>query len=170
MKNQDIVVLSVLMKDGADRLSYQAIGKAAKISISEAHASVRRLRECDLINSEKNIKKHNVEEFLIHGLRYMFPMKLTGEQVYGMPTSYAAPISASAFAVSGEVPVWSTPNGQVFGRSCEPIYPTAPEAAAEDPDLYDKLAIIDMLRGGRLRERKFAEQKLKEFMRRISAD
>ncbi len=164
MKNQDIVVLTVLMKDGANRLSYQAIGKAAKISVSEAYASVQRLRECDLISSEKNIKKRNVEEFLLHGLRYMFPMKSTDELVYGMPTAYAAPVSANVFAVCGDIPVWKSTSGKVLGRSCEPIYPTAPYAAEEDSDIYDKLAIFDMLRGGRLRERKFAELKLKEFM------
>ena len=164
MKNQDIVVLSVLMKGGKDRLSYQAISKAAKISVSEAHAAVRRLRECDLISSERNLKKRNVEEFLIHGLRYMFPMKLTGEPTYGMPTAYAAPVSSNAFAVHGDVPVWRSSSGKVLGRACEPIYPTAPDAAAEDPELYDRLAVIDMLRGGRLRERRFAEQKLKEFI------
>ncbi len=164
MKNQDIVVLSVLMKGGNDRLSYQAISKSAKISVSEAHAAVRRLRECDLINSERSLKKRNVEEFLVHGLRYMFPMRVTQESAYGMPTSYAAPVSANAFAVHGDKPVWRSACGKVLGRACEPIYPTAPDAAAEDPDLYDRLAVIDMLRGGRLRERKFAEQKLKEFM------
>lgn len=164
MKNQDIVVLTVLMKEGASNLSYQAIGNAAKISVSEAHASVKRLRECDLINSERNIKKRNVEEFMIHGLRYMFPMKTTGESIYGMPTAYAAPVSADAFAVYGDVPVWKNSNGNVLGRACEPIYPSAPVAAADDPDIYNKLAVVDMLRGGRLRERKFAEQKLKEFL------
>jgi hypothetical protein len=164
MKNQDIVVLAVLMKDGASRLSYQGLSHAAKISVSEAHASVKRLLECNLINSERNLKKRNVEEFLFHGLRYIFPMKSTGEMIYGMPTAYAAPVSADAFAVHGNVPVWKNSSGNVLGRACEPIYPSAPEAAANDPDIYNKLAIVDMLRGGRLRERKFAEEKIKELM------
>ena len=81
-----------------------------------------------------------------------------------MPTGYAAPISASEFAVSGLVPVWKCPHGKVEGRACEPIYPTAPYAAAEDPELYDRLSLIDMIRGGRLRERKFAEEKIKGML------
>ena len=164
MKNQDIVVLSVLMKKGASALSYSGIGKSARISVSEAHAAVRRLCECELVNSERMLKKRNVEEFLLHGLRYAFPLKFSGEIVRGMPTGFAAPISADAFAVSGIVPVWGCPYGQVEGRACEPIYPTAPEAAAEDPELYNHLALIDMLRGGRLRERRFAEEKLRSVM------
>ena len=152
------------MKNDAHQPSYQSISKSAKISVSEAHASVRRLRDCDLVNPDRGLKKRNVEEFLIHGLRYMFPMKWTGKLTYGMPTSYAAPVSADVFSVSGNVPVWDVPNGKTFGRSCEPIYPTVPDAAAEDSGLYDRLAVIDMLRGGRMRERNFAEKKLKEFL------
>ena len=164
VKSQDIVVLSVLMKGDVEKPSYQYISKSAKISVSEAHASIRRLCESDLVNSERHLKKHNVEEFLIHGLRYMFPMKSTGELAYGMPTSYAAPVSANEFAISGNVPVWRSSKGHVLGRSHEPIYPTVPDAAAEDPELYDRIAVLDMLRGGRLRERKFAEQKIREYL------
>ena len=40
----------------------------------------------------------------------------------------------------------------------------APKAAANDLSLYDRLALIDMLRGGRLRERSFSEMKLKEML------
>jgi len=164
MKSQDIVVLSVLMKGAMGKPSYQYISKAAKISVSEAHASIKRLCASDLVNPERRIKKHNVEEFLIHGLRYMFPMKSTGELAYGMPTSYAAPVSANEFATSGNVPVWRSSKGNVLGRSHVPIYPTVPDAAAEDQELYDMLAVMDMLRGGRLRERRFAEQRIKEYL------
>ena len=164
VKSQDIVVLSVLMKGDVEKPSYQYISKSAKISVSEAHASIRRLYESDLVNLERHLKKRNVEEFLIHGLRYMFPMKATGELAYGMPTSYAAPVSADEFAISGNVPVWRSSKGRVLGRSHELIYPTVPDAAAEDPELYDRIAVLDMLRGGRLRERRFAEQKIREYL------
>lgn len=164
MKSQDIVVLSVLMKGDVEKPSYQYISKSAKISVSEAHASIKRLCESDLVNSDRHLKKRNVEEFLIHGLRYMFPMKASGELAYGIPTSYAAPVSANEFAISGNIPVWRSSKGKTLGCSHEPIYPTVPDAAAEDPELYDRLAVLDMLRGGRLRERRFAEQKIREYL------
>ena len=164
MKGQDIVVLSVLMKGNVGKPSYQYISKSAKISVSEAHASIKRLCKSDLVNSERHLKKRNVEEFLIHGLRYIFPMKASGELAYGMPTSYAAPVSANEFAVSGNIPVWRSSKGKTLGRSHEPIYHTVPDAAAEDPELYDRIAVLDMLRGGRLRERRFAEQKIREYL------
>ena len=164
MKNQDIVVLSVLMKKGAETLPYAGIGKSAKISVSEAFASLKRLREADLVNSAHGLKRRNVEEFLLHGLRYIFPLKVTGEIANGMPTGFAAPVSSESFAVCGAVPVWNCRHGNTEGRVCEPIYPTAPDAAAEDPEVYAHLALMDMLRGGRLRERRFAEEKLKEVL------
>ena len=75
-----------------------------------------------------------------------------------------APVFADEFAVSGNVPVWRSSKGNVLGRSHEPIYPTIPDAAADDPELYDRIAVLDMLRGGRLRERRFAEQKIREYL------
>ena len=164
MKSQDMLVLSVLMKKGAGKLSYSGIGRNAKISVSEAFAAVKRLREADLVNSAHDIRRRNVEEFLFHGLRYMFPLKVTGEMASGMPTGFAAPVSSDAFAVCGHVPVWNSRRGDTVGRVCEPIYPTAPDAAAEDSAVYAHLALMDMLRGGRLRERRFAEEKLKEML------
>ena len=161
---REVVRVQVLMKGDVEKPSYQYISKSAKISVSEAHASIKRLCESDLVNSDRHLKKRNVEEFLIHGLRYMFPMKASGELAYGMPTSYAAPVSANEFAVSGNIPVWRSAKGKTLGCSHEPIYPTVPDAAAEDPELYDRIAVLDMLRGGRLRERRFAEQKIREYL------
>ena len=59
MKGQDIVVLSVLMKGDVENPSYQYISKSAKISVSEAHASIKRLYESDLVNSDRHLKKRN---------------------------------------------------------------------------------------------------------------
>ena len=64
----------------------------------------------------------------------------------------------------GLSPKAPVPESSFLGRSHEPIYPTVPDAAAEDPELYDRIAVLDMLRGGRLRERRFADQKIKEYL------
>ena len=164
IKGQDIVILAILMGSNSNGLSYTNLGKAAHISVSEAHAAVKRLVESSLLNADKRLRKRNVREFLIHGLRYVFPLCPTGRLAKGLPTSYAAPVAVDEFASTGLVPVWSSSQGKVFGQAFEPIYPTAPCAAAVDRALYDRLAIFDMLRGGRLRERKFAEAKLEEVM------
>ena len=91
-------------------------------------------------------------------------MRSAGILAKGLPTSYAAHVASGEFAATGLVPVWKGSRGDVYGQAFEPIYPMAPEAAAEGPKLHALLAILDMLRGGRLRERKFAEAKLEDMM------
>ena len=164
IKGQDILMLAVLMGEEASELPYSELGRVACLSVSEAYASVKRLQESALINSMHRPVKRNVEEFLFHGIRYAFPMRPSGESAKGMPTAYAAPVARDVFAAVGQVPVWSGSEGDIFGKAYAPIYPSAPKAASNDCFLYDRLALIDMLRGGRLRERNFSEKKLKEML------
>ena len=104
-----------------------------------------------------------MSEFLIHALKYEFPIKTSRVLCMGMPTSYAAPVAADEFSFSGYVPVWPCSKGSVQGLSFEPVYPTVPSAAEADRGMYDRLAVFDMLRAGRIRERKFAELRLQEM-------
>jgi len=165
IKGQDIVVLAALMENGAEKLAYAELGKVAKLSVSEAHAAVKRLQESVLLNANRVPIRRNVSEFLVHGLRYAFPLRPAGKLAKGLPTAYAAPVAAADFASTGLQPVWESPGGTAYGQAFEPVYPTAPQAAVANMGLYDRLALIDMLRGGRIRERQFAEQKLQEVLR-----
>lgn len=167
VKGQDIVVLAALMNgEGAPR-SYAPLAKRTKLSVSETYAAVKRLQEARLIDKERNLQKRNTLEFLIHAVRYLFPPATSKMRplVKGIPTGYAAPIAAEEFAVTGAIPVWPCVNGVVEGRAFEPIYSSVPLAACEDPALYNTLATIDMLRGGRARERAFAEKILQESIK-----
>ena len=164
IKGQDIVVLAKLMDKNAGELTYAELGEAARISASEAHSAIRRLQDASLVNGEKRLMKRNVREFLFHALRYFFPLKYAGGVTKGMPTAYSAPIAQGMFSSSGLPPVWSGSDGKVLGRGVEPVYPTAPAAAYSSPALYNALALIDMLRGGRIRERMFAEGKIEEML------
>ena len=106
-----------------------------------------------------------LEEFVLHGVRYAFAPKRTGV-VRGLPTAYAAPVLASRISVADDdiAPVWADAHGERRGEGIEPLYPSAPVAAREDPRLYALLALVDALRIGRARERRIAEQLLrKEF-------
>lgn len=165
IKGQDIVVLAALMSGGNHPRSYAPLAERAKLSVSETHAAVKRLQEAMLIDENRHLCKRNAIEFLTHAIRYVFPPVVANTSVKGMPTGYAAPVAAAEFAVSGDVSVWPCENGNVVGRAFEPVYSSVPSAAGADSELYDSLALIDMLRGGRLRERAFAEQKLKELIK-----
>lgn len=164
LKGQDIVVLAALMSGDASHEPYVELGRRVCLSASETHAAVKRLLAATLLDGDRRVRKRNALEFLIHGLRYAFPLRPVGEVAKGLATAYAAPVAAGTFATTGMKPVWSSPDGEVFGQVFEPLYGTVPRAAANDRGLYDRLAVLDMLRGGRLRERQFAETKLEEML------
>ncbi len=166
LKGQDLVVLAALMGNENDTLHepYAELGRRTCLSASETHASVKRLLAAALLGGDRRVRKRNALEFLVHGLRYAFPLRPLGETAKGLATAYAAPVASGAFASTGLKPVWRSPGGEVFGQAFEPLYATAPQAAAKDRGLYDRLAVLDMLRGGRLRERQFAEVKLGEML------
>ncbi len=164
LKGQDLVVLAALMGDDASHEPYAGLGRRTCLSASETHASVKRLLAASLLGGDRRVRRRNAIEFLVHGLRYAFPLRPVGEMAKGLATAYAAPVASGAFVSTGLKPVWRSPDGDVFGQAFEPLYATAPQAAAKDRGLYDRLAVLDMLRGGRLRERQFAEAKLEEML------
>ena len=56
--------------------------------------------------------------------------------------------------------MWHYLKGNARGQQIEPLYPSVPEAALRDPELYQLLVIVDTLRMGRAREREIAIQEL----------
>lgn len=165
LKPQDILVLLKFIAIGADTWSYASLGVELGMSPSQLHAAVKRAVASQLAvrRGEKIVPQvRNLEEFLVHGLRYVFPPEL-GEPTRGIPTGYAAPPLASRFAADGELPpVWPHPEGPVRGVTFSPLYHLAPKAALADSKLYELLALADAIRGGRARERDMAIKVLKE--------
>jgi hypothetical protein len=110
---------------------------------------------------QERINVTGVIEFLVHGLKYVFPPN-RGGMTRGIATSYAA-APLNGFIARGEepIPVWPFAEGNERGIEFEPLYRTVPFAALRDPALYELLAIADALREGRARERKIAEEQLR---------
>ena len=52
-------------------------------------------------------------------------------------------------------------NGKVQGIAFRPLYPSVPDAVRLDSRLYELLALIDAIRGGRSRERTVAIKEIK---------
>ena len=163
IKGQDVLVLAALMHEKPEIPRFAEVADRAKLSMSETHAAVKRLQAASLVDSTRRAIRRNVSEFLIHALKYEFPIRASRGLCVGMPTSYAAPVAAKEFSFAGHVPVWPCSEGTVQGLSFEPVYPTVPSAAEADRGMYDRLAVFDMLRAGRIRERKFAESRLQEM-------
>ncbi len=99
-------------------------------------------------------------EFLVHGVRYVFPAVL-GPETQGIPTAAAAPTLGEKIP-GGPTAVWPQAEGKTRGASLVPLYRAAPHAALQDDHLYRALALVDVLRLGELRERRLAQALLDE--------
>ncbi len=164
LKPQDVVVILKLLSF-VGVATYPQLAHALGMSASEAHASVKRAAKSGLVNLEsRRPNRKALLEFLVHGLKYVFPAE-RGPLTRGMPTSYATAPLADKLTVSGEPPpVWPDPDGTVRGEALEPLYRSAPGAARADAKLYELLALVDAIRSGRARERELA---VKELQKRL---
>ena len=155
MKPQDILVYLKLLLWKKGRWIVSDLAKSIGLSASETHGAIQRGKKSGLFDplTEKPIKPA-LEEFLLHGIKYVFPVE-PGPICRGMPTSHSAPPLAGKI-VSDEPYVWPDENGRARGQSIEPLYPSVPAAARKDVELYELLALIDALRVGRARERNLA--------------
>lgn len=133
------------------------------MSASEVHASVKRAQAAHLLHGPDADDRPNLtalEEFLVHGLKYVFVAE-RGQLTRGVPTSYAAePLRGKIPPSTDPIPVWPYPEGNERGVALTPLHRSAPTAALRDLRFYEYLALADALRDGRARERKFAEEEL----------
>jgi hypothetical protein len=153
------------------RPHYGAIVAELKMSASEIHSAVQRLKGSRLLHGSEMNEKPNLsalEEFLIRGVKYSFPAE-RGGMTRGMPTSYAAePLCQLIKAGIKPVPVWADPQGTTRGIALAPLYKKVPEAAKLDSLLHERLALIDAIRDGRACERNLAEKELKNSLQQIA--
>ncbi len=142
------------------------------MSPSEVHASVKRARASGLLYGpglENRLNVAALEEFLTHGLKYVFPAE-RGGLTRGVATSYGAAPLRKLIAPTGDpIPVWPYAEGKQRGVSLAPLYKTAPVAALRDKSFYELLVLADALREGRVRERKIAESELHRRLRAVHA-
>jgi hypothetical protein len=159
-KSLDVVVLLKLLLK-TQKPSYADLSKELCMSASEVHAAIRRGIAAGLIDSASRLPlRKPLENYLLHGVRYAFPAT-PGRLARGIPTAHAAPPLSEKISRDDLPPVWPDPEGTVRGYAIEPLYGSVPAAAKKDSLLYELLALVDALRMGRARERKFAEDELK---------
>jgi len=160
MRSLDIVVLLKMtvikkpfyLKDIADSLY---------ISRSEVTESVGRSVIAGLVTADKkSVLKRNLFEFLVHGIRYVFP-QMPGAFVRGIPTAHST-YPLKEIIESKNVFVWPFFEGTVSGQSIQPLYPSVPDACLKDEKLYQLLALVDALRVGNAREKNIAKIELEK--------
>ena len=169
LKPQDILFLLKLVVLDKKSWSFNKLAVELEMSPAEVHAAAKRSMTANLaVKKDQDIlvNVRNLKEFLFHGIQYVF-MPERGAVSRGMPTAHACPPLSEQFVEDGELPpVWPDPEGEVRGESFSPLYRSAPMAAKKDPDLYQLLALVDALRGGRVREKQLAKQEMKKRLNR----
>jgi hypothetical protein len=165
MKGQDVLVLLKFVAIGGREFQVHPLAKELGISPSELSLSIRRSILAGLIDPvDKGCIRPALLEFMLHGFRYVFPVK-PGSLTRGMPTAHSAP-PLKGKIISKVDFVWPLPKGPNRGQAIKPIYKSAPLAAQNDPILYKLLALADALRVGSTRERNIASEVLEEMVMR----
>ena len=169
LNGQDIVVLLKLAGHGED---WTVRSLEAELGISRAgvHRSLQRLSGAGLYNLERrsaNISQ--TEELLVHAVKYLFPPEMKGE-TRGVPTAWAAAPLADELAPQSDLPpVWPDPHGRQRGIAVAPLHPAVPGLAERDPELGERLALIDGIRLGDPRVRSLAAKLLSQRLARPAA-
>ena len=181
LRPQDVVVVLKLasLERVAKRWTYAEVSKDLFLSQSQVFRSVQRAEEARLLNAPTlppeprpssfakeegrvflSPNNSNLLEFLIHGVKYAFPVE-HGSLTRGIPTAEAAPPLSHYFGEDfSHPPVWPHATGSVRGMAFSPLYRNVPQAATRDRILYEMLALVDAIREGRAREREIAIREL----------
>jgi hypothetical protein len=163
LKPQDVCVLLKIVALGRVPWSYSQLAYELGMSASEVHAAVRRSTEASLMRVDEAWGYPDcpaLEEFLVHGLKYVFAPS-RGGLTTGMPTAYAAPPLDKLLAQTAEPPpVWPDVAGEVRGLEFAPLYKSVPQAARRDSKLYELLALVDAIRSGGDEVREIAAHEL----------
>jgi len=171
LKPQDILVALKLVVLAGQNWSYVKLANELAMSASEINAGVKRCLAAGLLLPDFMHGNNPVpalqalEEFLIHGVKYAFAPK-RGELTRGVPTGHAAAPLKNYFAPGDEPPpVWPFAAGSARGYSFSPLYRAVPQAALADPQLYELLALVDAIRGGKARDNELAVKELQKRLR-----
>lgn len=167
LKPQDLLVTLKLASLPADETAtFAALAATLSMSASEVFAATKRAALCHLLVEQPapasgaaryRPAATNLREFLVCGLRYVFPAE-PGKAGRGFRTAQdAPPLAAQIVRPPGELPlVWPHPDGDTRGFGIKPIFRSAPDAARRDPRLFTWLVLADALRTGDARVRTLA--------------
>ncbi len=173
LKPQDLLVgcaLGVGIPNG-----YEPLAAGIGLSLSSTHDAVRRLLRAGLVSRARELNVPQFVELIEHGARYVWPLESAGKG-RGLPTGSAAPMfrDSDDFPDVGDAPmVWALAGAHplsVAGIVVQPLYPSAPAAAAANRDLYAALALVDGARvAGNARERAASVRALRAHFARLTA-
>lgn len=162
MRPQDIAILLKIISKRNSSWQNKDLAGELFISQSEISDSLNRSLVAGLINGDKKkVHRKSLLEFVVHGLHYVFPV-IPGSLVNGIYTAHSHPFMRKHFT-SDVGYVWPEMRGEFRGLAIEPLYKDVVKAVKLDPDLYKMLALLDVIRVGKVREIKIAISELSKM-------
>jgi len=163
MRPQDIAILLKIIVLGNEPWLNKDLAHSLHISPSEIGESLSRSEIAGLIDfNKKRVNRPGLLEFLEHGFHYVFPQQ-PGSMVTGVPTAHGHPF-IKQFIEADLLYVWPDLKGDARGLSIEPLYPNQVKAIREDSKLYTLLALLDVIRVGRVREKEISIGELRNII------
>lgn len=170
LKAQDVLVLCQLFTLGDEPWTYASLAESVEISVSEAHDAVKRCRSAQLLVTVRDgeiVSKKNFRDLIVFAVPRIF-YAVRGNLEFGWPTAYHLPPLTAEFeglrpgvSLKNGLPiVWPDPKGTVRGETLLPLYPSVPSAARKDAELYEVLALVDVVRLGDIKYRSKAMELL----------
>ncbi len=151
MKAQDCLVLLKIVDLGIESWMAKDLASLVGLSQAEVSMSLERSRYAKLLDeSKRRVNTKALHDFLVYGLRVVFPVQMGGV-VRGIPTAWSAPPLAKSFQGASAV-VWPSELGSMRGEAIEPLYPSVTKAVTNSTTLHELMALTDALRIGRARE------------------
>jgi len=167
MRPQDIVILLKMITLDDRKCSITEMSDCLKISPSEISKAMERNVIAGLVSSDKTrVNKLALRDFLIYGLKYVFPPQ-PGNSSRGIATAHSASPVNQKITENGENYVWKYYKGTRRGNSIVPLYDKIPKIVENQTELYEFLTVIDSLRIGKKREIQIA---IKELDKKLNVD
>ena len=166
MRPHDIVILLKMLTLGNKYSSMLEMANYLQTSQGEISKAMERNAIAGLVSPDKaRVNKLALREFLIYGLKYVFPPQV-GHSARGIATAHSAPPVKEYITEGNEYYVWSYYKGTKRGNTIVPLYAKIPKIVESQSELYEYLAIIDTLRIGKKREVEIA---INELDKRLNA-
>jgi len=167
LKPQDVLVACRRALPGGAEMTQKQLAGALCLSPSTVFAALQNLRLAKLLPGQgvtESAARARLYDFLVHGISVVYlPVKTSVTR--GIATGIFSPLFRGRFAGAEDVVlVWPYSRGRETGEGLVPLYPSLPLACSRDPELYQLMAAIDVLRVGRVREKDAAATYLEELL------
>ena len=121
MKPQDLLIILKKMTRDGKGLSCRGLAASLGMNPSSVSESLERSKKAQLVDrNKKRVNTLALQEFLVHGVQYVFPAE-AGRVGRGMPTYVSASPIKEQLSNSNDSYVWHDVKGSARGQQIEPL-------------------------------------------------